>query len=268
MALTDCELWNHHLFRFKDQRHLHLGIIRYIESQAQDKGFIANAFTVLKFLASISPTNRLRYDSSQTSIAPPGRLLHHFNTTERKWSSNLRGCMFLQGFGYVGSIACIKCYCSLNCETNGLLSRTLGCLCKKQTSCNTCSNPPDRNPKTPKRLSLQINIRFLISVPICNNSLGNVPLPVSLHTSNPLASPLPPQCLLSSPYQMSSCRRRAGTAYRCARGGTVTGRRPLAAANTDLRRHPAHGCLTGTSSLSCNWHRHRRRAAAACSRAR
>lgn len=61
---------------------------------------------------------------------------------------------------------------------------------------------------------------------------------------------LPPQCLLSSPYQMSSCRQRAGTAYRCVHEGTVMGRHPLAA-NTDLRQHPAHDCLTGTRSLPC-----------------
>lgn len=59
---------------------------------------------------------------------------------------------------------------------------------------------------------------------------------------------LPLQCLLSSPYQMSSCRQRAGTAYRCVHEGTVTERHPLAA-NTDLRQHPAHDCLTSTCSL-------------------
>lgn len=46
----------------------------------------------------------------------------------------------------------------------------------------------------------------------------------------------PLQCLLSSLYQMSSCRQRAGTAYRCAREGTATERHPLAA-STDLRQH-------------------------------
>lgn len=60
--------------------------------------------------------------------------------------------------------------------------------------------------------------------------------------------PLPLQCLLSSPYQMSSCRQRAGTAYRCAHGRTVMERHPVAA-NTDLRQHPARDCLTGTRSL-------------------
>ncbi|KAI4812033.1 hypothetical protein KUCAC02_014889, partial [Chaenocephalus aceratus] len=44
--------------------------------------------------------------------------------------------------------------------------------------------------------------------------------------------------LLSSPYQTSSCRQRAGTAYRCARAGTARGRLPLEA-STDLRQHPA-----------------------------
>lgn len=61
---------------------------------------------------------------------------------------------------------------------------------------------------------------------------------------------LPPQCRLSSLYQMSSCRQRAGTAYRCAHDGTATGRHPPAA-NTDLRQHPAHDCLTGMCSLPC-----------------
>ena len=64
---------------------------------------------------------------------------------------------------------------------------------------------------------------------------------------------LPLQCLLSSPYQMSSCRQRAGTAYRCVHEGTVMERHPLAA-NTDLRQHPAHDCLTGTFSLPCKKH--------------
>lgn len=48
---------------------------------------------------------------------------------------------------------------------------------------------------------------------------------------------------------MSSCRQRAGTAYRCVHEGTVMERHPLAA-NTDLRQHPAHDCLTGTRSLA------------------
>lgn len=61
---------------------------------------------------------------------------------------------------------------------------------------------------------------------------------------------LPLQCLLSSLYQMSSCRQRAGTAYRCVHEGTATERHPLAA-NTDLRQHPAHDCLTGMCSLPC-----------------
>lgn len=59
---------------------------------------------------------------------------------------------------------------------------------------------------------------------------------------------LPLQCLLSSPYQMSSCRRRAATAYRCVHGGTATAKLPPAA-NTDLRQDPAHERLTGTCSF-------------------
>lgn len=62
----------------------------------------------------------------------------------------------------------------------------------------------------------------------------------------------PLQCLLSSLYQMSSCRQRAGTAYRCAREGTATERHPLAA-STDLRQH-----LHMTSWQVCAYYHARR----------
>lgn len=58
------------------------------------------------------------------------------------------------------------------------------------------------------------------------------------------------QCLLSSPYQMSSCRRRAATASRCVHERTAR-ERLRQGANTDLRQHPAHDCLTGMCSLTC-----------------
>ncbi|XP_036928785.1 cyclin-dependent kinase 14 isoform X4 [Acanthopagrus latus] len=51
-------------------------------------------------------------------------------------------------------------------------------------------------------------------------------------------------CLLSSLYQMLSCRQRVGTAYRCVHEGTVMERHPLAA-STDLSQHPEHDCLKG-----------------------
>lgn len=49
----------------------------------------------------------------------------------------------------------------------------------------------DFNPEKIVTANKYSNIHFLITVSIFNNSLGNVLLPVSLHTSNPLASSPP-----------------------------------------------------------------------------
>lgn len=106
-----------------------------------------------------------------------------------------------------------------------------------------------KNIKTLKRFSLQINIQvFTPSLSVT----AHLEMFFSLSAYIPLICLclLPLQCLLSLPYQMSSCRQRAGTAYRCVHEGTVMERHPLAA-NTDLRQHAAHDCLTGTCSLPC-----------------
>lgn len=52
-------------------------------------------------------------------------------------------------------------------------------------------NTHKKNPKKRLTANKYLNIHFLISASIFNNSLGNVLLPVSLHTSNQLASSPP-----------------------------------------------------------------------------